>query len=163
LNLNQFRYKKGFTLLELLIAIAIVAILVTLALPNKSNGITRTHINESIKLVELYKPVISASYYATGTFPKDNEAANIPSANKILGNYVSSVYLELGAFHLEFGNKIHPSLAGKTLSIRPIYVEGSQDSPVSWICGNDSVPDNMSAGGENKTDIGNEHLPLACR
>ncbi|TQV66701.1 prepilin-type N-terminal cleavage/methylation domain-containing protein [Exilibacterium tricleocarpae] len=154
---------RGFTLIEMVVVLAVVAILLTLALPDSSRTIVRTQMRESLKLIEHYQPLISAGYRSTGVFPADNEAAGIPPADKIIGNYVTAIVLEKGAFHLQFGNKIRNDLDGKRLSIRPVYVPNSPQSPVSWICGNDSIPTGMAAAGSNRTDIDSEFLPFHCR
>ncbi|MBN4055163.1 pilin [bacterium AH-315-K03] len=154
---------NGFTLIEVLVVMAIIAILSMIALPSKTGVITRTQITESIKLVEDYKAVVALVYKSTGDFPMSNDEAGLPAAEKIKGNYVTRVDINHGGFHIVFGAKIRGDLAGKILSIRPIYVEDSLNSPISWICGNDSVPDGMSVSGENNTDIDLQYLPIRCR
>ena len=153
----------GFTLIEMIVVLAVVAILLTLALPDNSGAIVRTQVRESVNLLDGLQPAVADRYRLTGEFPRDNEAAGIPPAEKIKGNFVSQVVLRKGAFHIEFGNKIRADLAGKRLSVRPVYVQDSPQSPVSWICGNDSVPAGMAAAGENHTDIDINFLPYSCR
>ena len=96
-------------------------------------------------------------------FLKNNQEAGIPPADKLLGNYVDRIELLDGAFHIHFGNKAHNSITNKTLSIRPIVVNGSPESPISWICGLARIPEGMSAAGENRTDIDIKDLPILCR
>ena len=155
--------QQGFTLVEMLVVLAVLAVLLTLALPDTGSAVVRAQIQDSLKLIENYRPLVSARYASSGTFPRDNAAAGIPPADKIIGNFVTEVVLDNGAFHLRLGNKIRPALAGRWLSVRPIYVEDSLQSPVSWICGNDSIPAGMRAAGSNQTDLAAKYLPLSCR
>lgn len=155
--------KLGFSLIEMLIAISVIAILLTLAMPSSNNRAMRVKIAESIELIDIYKPMIEQFYYANGSFPSNNKEAKIPEPNKIAGNYVTDVIVEEGALHIVLGNKIFNKYAGKKLTIRPIYMKGSPASPVSWICGYDEPPKEMVAAGENHTDLELELLPIKCR
>jgi type IV pilus assembly protein PilA len=153
----------GFTLIEMLVVLAVIAILSMLAIPNKSGVVVRTQVNESIKLIEDYKTMVNLIYKTTGSFPATNSDAGVPEPDKIKGNYVSQVDLVNGSFNIVFGAKIRSELEGKVISIRPIYVEGSPTSPVSWICGNDAIPNGMLAAGDNHTDLPSHYLPIKCR
>lgn len=154
---------KGFTLIELLIVIAIIAILALIAMPSPDPTIARRQVIESMELVEDYKKLVAFYHKSTQVFLKDNKEAGIPAADKLLGNYVDRIDFKNGAFHLHFGNKAHPSIKNKTLSIQPIMVDGSPESPLSWICGKAAVPAGMKAVGENRTDLELKDLPLTCR
>ncbi|HCS64563.1 MAG TPA: prepilin-type cleavage/methylation domain-containing protein [Cellvibrio sp.] len=154
---------KGFTLIELLIVIAIIAILALIAMPSPDPTIARRQVIESMELVEDYKKLVAFYHKSTQVFLKDNKEAGIPAADKLLGNYVDRIDYKDGAFHLHFGNKAHPSIKNKTLSIQPIMVDGSPESPISWICGKAAVPAGMKAVGENRTDLELKDLPLNCR
>ena len=153
----------GFTLIEILIVLSIIAILLTLAMPNSNNRIMRMRVAESMELIDIYKPNIEQFYYANNAFPLDNKTAGIPEPSKIIGNYFTGVILEQGALHIVLGNKIYSDLVGKKITIRPIYVDDSPNSPVSWICGYDEAPKEMVAAGPNLTDLKLEFLPIKCR
>lgn len=162
-NILHRKNKLGFSLIEMLIAISVIAILLTLAMPNTNNRAVRAKIAESIELIDIYKPVIEQFYYSNGSFPSNNKEANIPEPEKIAGNYITKVIVEDGALHIVLGNKIFNQHAGKKLTIRPIYMKGSPASPVSWICGYDEPPKEMSAAGLNYTNLELELLPIKCR
>jgi len=153
---------KGFTLIEMLVVISIIAILALMAMPSQLNSINQKKVKETIELVEPFKANIRSFYELNGDFPEDNVAAAMPDADKIIGNYLTSLTVEEGVMHLTFGNKLK-SLEGQKLSIYPVYVDGSPTSPISWICGLDQVPDGMTAAGSNQTNVKRAYLPLSCR
>ena len=152
----------GFTLLEMLAVLAVMAILLLISLPSFESKNTRTQIIESIELIKPLKESIALFYLAEHKFPRTNQEAGIPKAEFLIGNYVQAIVLENGAFHITFGNKVHSKLKNKTLSIRPMVVKDSPESPISWLCGNDAAPEGMIAVGANKTDIANSNLPMNC-
>ncbi|WP_323814600.1 pilin [Cellvibrio sp. NN19] len=153
----------GFTLIEMMVVIAIIAVLALIAMPSPDPTIARRQVVESMELVDNYKKLVTFYHQSTQTFLQDNNEAGIPAADKLLGNYVDRIDLKQGAFHIHFGNKAHANIKNKTLSIQPIMVTGSPESPISWICGKAAVPQGMQAVGENRTDLELKDLPLNCR
>lgn len=154
---------NGFTLIEMLVVVAIIAILALIAMPSPDPAIARRQVTESMELIEDYKKLVAFYHKSAQAFLKDNKEAGIPVADKLLGNYVDRIDLKNGAFHIHFGNKAHPAIKNKTISIQPIMVDGSPESPISWICGKAAVPAGMKAVGENRTDLELKDLPLNCR
>lgn len=155
--------QRGFTLIEIIIVLAVIAILATIALPSTTPVTARKQIVESLELIENYKKLVSYYYDTNYILLKDNKMAGIPVAEKLLGNYVDYIELKNGAFHLHFGNKANAVIKNRILSVRPITVKGSPQSPMSWVCGMSAVPDNMEVSGENRTNIELINLPLNCR
>jgi type IV pilus assembly protein PilA len=155
--------RQGFTLIEMLVVLGIIAILSMLALPTFEPTVPRRQVVESIELAEDFKKVVRAYYQLSRSFPKDNAAAAIPNAENLLGNYVDRIDLNQGAFHLHFGMKAHASIKGKTLTIRPILVRDSPDSPISWLCGHSAIPTGMYSSADNRTSVEPKFLPFECR
>lgn len=153
----------GFSLLELMIVIAIVAILALIAIPGVPDKLIRERIVDSIRLADIVKAPIAASWAATGKLPVDNAAAGLPVADKIVNDYISSVAVESGAIQITFGNQANVAISGKVLSLRPGVVEGAKIVPISWVCGDADPPGQMTARGLNKTSVAARYLPLQCR
>jgi len=154
---------SGFSLLELMIALAVVTIVVMAALPSREGEIDKVAVAETIGLVAPYKLQVAEHYQNFGEFPANNEVAGLPPANLLQGNYLQSVTIENGAVHMELGNKIRPELQGKIVSLRPIFVPGVPGAPISWVCGRDTVPGDMIAAGPDRTTLEAFRLPVQCR
>ena len=146
----------------MLVVLAIISILLTIAIPSSEGKVDKIRIRETIKLISLYKDSVAAFYTANGVFPETNEQAGIPEPEKIIGNYLSSVAIENGGLNLMLGNKINSRLQEKILTIRPVFVPESPLSPISWICGYDSIPEGMESPSSNNTNIERQFLPIEC-
>ncbi|MEP7330306.1 MAG: pilin [Betaproteobacteria bacterium] len=153
----------GFSLMEVTIALAIVGILATLAVPSFQNSIVRDQIVTAVPLANLAKKPVEAMWAAAQALPADNAAAGIPAANKIVSNLVSAVTVQDGAIHITFGNNAHGLISGKVLTLRPAVVDDAAVVPVAWICGFAPTPDKMTVKGENHTDVPMNVLPFNCQ
>ncbi len=99
----------------------------------------------------------------THTLLPDNASAGLPSADKVVNNFIKRTTIENGVIQLTFGNRATPLLQDKTLSLRPAVIDDAQVVPITWVCGYANAPANMTLKGDNKTTIDAKFLPVQCR
>ncbi|EPI6222612.1 pilin [Neisseria gonorrhoeae] len=158
--------QKGFTLIELMIVIAIVGILAAVALPAYQDYTARAQVSEAILLAEGQKSAVTEYYLNNGEWPEDNDKAGVASASKIIGKYVKEVKVEKGVVTAQMKpDGVNKEIQGKKLSLWA----KRQDGSVKWFCGqpvtrankaNDTVAD---ATGKDNEKINTKHLPSTCR
>jgi len=149
--------------MEILIALAIVGILATLAMPGLYNGLVRDQVVESGPLIDTARKKVAAYWAGSGTMPATNHDAGLPAPDKLVGNYVRSIVVRDGVIDVEFGNKASGALAGKILSFRPAVVEDTPMVPVAWVCAGAASPSGMTVRGDDRTNVAPAVLPVNCR
>ncbi len=150
-------------MIELMVVVGIVAILAMMAVPSYQNKFVRDQIVEALPLADIAKAPIAVSWAVLQSLPSDNASAGLPSADRIVNNFISSVLVQDGAIHVTFGNRANGVIKGKVLTLRPGVVEDAPIVPVTWVCGYAAGPGKMTIKGENKTDIPPSYLPFICR
>ncbi|HFC6294967.1 TPA: pilin, partial [Neisseria meningitidis] len=154
--------QKGFTLIELMIVIAIVGILAAVALPAYQDYTARAQVSEAILLAEGQKSAVTEYYLNHGIWPGDNSSAGVASSSTIKGKYVKSVEVKNGvvtATMLSTG--VNNEIKGKKLSLWA----KRQDGSVKWFCGQpvtrDKAKDDAvtAATGKGTANINTKHLP----
>ena len=157
------RASAGFTWIELMFVVAVIAILALMAIPGMQENMLKKQVKEGMELADLAKKGVQAAYTLAGEFPNNNAAAGIPPSHKIVGNLVKEVKVEDGAITLTFGNNASKVLEGKHLTLRPAVVAGEPMVPIAWVCHGAPPPKGMEVRGKNETDIALVNLPLECR
>ncbi|EMS6775743.1 pilin [Neisseria gonorrhoeae] len=157
--------QKGFTLIELMIVIAIVGILAAVALPAYQDYTARAQVSEAILLAEGQKSAVTEYYLNHGKWPANNTSAGVASASDIKGKYVKSVTVAKGVVTAQMASTgVNKEIQGKRLSLWAKRQAGS----VKWFCGQ---PVTRNAGNANNDDvtadtagkIETKHLPSTCR
>ncbi|HID7643217.1 TPA: pilin [Neisseria meningitidis] len=155
--------QKGFTLIELMIVIAIVGILAAVALPAYQDYTARAQVSEAILLAEGQKSAVTEYYLNHGEWPANNSSAGVAtSASDIKGKYVQSVEVAKGVITATMlSTGVNKEIQGKKLSLWAKRQNGS----VKWFCGQPVTrannADDVTADGNDKIDT--KHLPSTCR
>ncbi|ENW2301221.1 pilin, partial [Neisseria gonorrhoeae] len=124
--------QKGFTLIELMIVIAIVGILAAVALPAYQDYTARAQVSEAILLAEGQKSAVTEYYLNNGEWPKDNTSAGVASSSSIKGKYVQKVEVNNGVVTAQMKpSGVNNEIKGKKLSLWGRREDGS----VKWFCG----------------------------
>ncbi|HHX3306311.1 pilin [Neisseria meningitidis] len=164
--------QKGFTLIELMIVIAIVGILAAVALPAYQDYTARAQVSEAILLAEGQKSAVTEYYLNHGEWPANNSSAGVAtSASDIKGKYVKEVEVKNGVITATMlSTGVNKEIQGKKLSLWA----KRQDGSVKWFCGqpvtraannadNDEVTAAAAANGKDTANIDTKHLPSTCR
>ncbi|MEY6520800.1 pilin [Neisseria gonorrhoeae] len=157
--------QKGFTLIELMIVIAIVGILAAVALPAYQDYTARAQVSEAILLAEGQKSAVTEYYLNNGEWPADNGAAGVASSSSIKGKYVKEVKVENGVVTAKMASSgVNKEIQGKKLSLWARRENGS----VKWFCGQPVTRDKAVTDDAVKDVTGNDkietkHLPSTCR
>ncbi|EMT9981116.1 pilin [Neisseria gonorrhoeae] len=156
--------QKGFTLIELMIVIAIVGILAAVALPAYQDYTARAQVSEAILLAEGQKSAVTEYYLNNGKWPENNTSAGVASASDIKGKYVKEVEVKNGVVTATMlSSGVNKEIQGKKLSLWG----RRQDGSVKWFCGQpvkrDNAKDNDDVTKDDAGKIETKHLPSTCR
>ena len=154
---------RGFSMIEVVMVMAVIAILALIAVPSFLDRNVRLQVQEGMLLAEIAEKAVGDFYLKAGELAANNEAVKLPPKQKIVSNYVSEVSVDAGAVTITFGNNVNSAVAGKRLTRRPAIGKDEPTIPVSWLCNNAAVPNEMKVMGENRTNIPNKWLPAQCR
>lgn len=135
----------GFTLIELMIVVAIIGILAAIAIPAYQDYTIRAQVTEGLNLAQKAKTAIWEFYSNYGTLPADNAAAFIRAPGTITGNYVTKVSIASGVVTVVYGNRANIAIKNATLSLSPT----TQGNNLKWTCRSSSLT--------------GRYLPAICR
>ena len=146
--MNVQRTPSGFTLIELMIVVAIIAVLAAIAVPGYQAFIIRAQVSEGMALASAAKVSMVEYKAARSGWPSDNDAAGMSPASDIRGKYVSGVDVGTppGRITVTFGGQAHPLLAGSTL----VFSATSNNGSLDWTC-----------RGKGTVDV--RYVPTSCR
>ena len=164
------KLQKGFTLIELMIVVAIIGILAAIAIPAYQDYTIRAQVSEGMNLAAAAKAAVAESFLNRGVAPATRTAAGMsPNAVDTGGKYVTGVDVVNGVIQITYGGtEVNAQIAGQTLFIVP-YV--TADNSVAWRCGaaiqpvgaTGVMPGAAAGGGTLAGATFVKYLPSACR
>ena len=171
--------QKGFTLIELMIVVAIIGILAAIAIPAYQDYTIRAQVTEGLNLAGAVKAEIAEFYAQNGAWPLNlgpgvntlgHTATEVPS-----GKYVSSIAVTNGLITVNYSNaggfQSNANLNGQSLGLQPKLsgAAATGNNDVVWVCGNKAAPTAVhdpavaAAAATTVTTISNKYLPANCR
>jgi len=158
------KIQQGFTLIELMIVVAIIGILAAIAIPAYQDYTIRAQVTEGLNLASAVKAAVAETYADRGAWPANLAAVGI--VNATTGKYVSGMAINNGTIVITYGLQANAAnLAGQTLSLKPLV---SANDDVIWICGLGATPAGAveaasGASGAVATSLVAKYMPSNCR
>ena len=140
--------QQGFTLIELMIVVAIIGILAAIAIPAYQDYTIRAQVSEGLNLSGGAKAAVTEYFQDRGVMPTGNAQAGLAPAGNIQGKYVASVSVGNvdGVITVTYGNDAHTTIATNSVTLT---ANTTQAGSVQWDCAGVGILD--------------KHLPAACR
>jgi type IV pilus assembly protein PilA len=166
------KLQQGFTLIELMIVVAIIGILAAIAIPAYQDYTIRAQVSEGLNLAAAAKAAVAESFLNTGSAPANRTQAGMSAnAADTQGKYVTSVNVVNGLITVMYGNEANAQITGDTVTLTPYE---SVDLSVVWRCNAAPVPGTpgFSVIGTSATattptyaagSIDAKYTPSACR
>jgi type IV pilus assembly protein PilA len=164
--------QKGFTLIELMIVVAIIGILAAIAIPAYQDYTIRSQVTEGLNLASSLQTGVAESFANTGVWPLDITAAGGTAASLPSGKYVNNVIVTNGTITVTYGNatataaggQANANLLAKTLLLQPTL---SPNNDVIWNCGLKaavgSQPSGTASPVATTSTVLPKYLPQSCR
>jgi type IV pilus assembly protein PilA len=169
-RVQQQSRESGFTLLELMIVVAIIGILASMAIPAYQSYVIRAQVAEGVNLAAGSQAPLVAAFLDSGNAPANRAAAGLSvNAADTAGTFVTSIDVVTGSLVVTYGYKANALIAGLTITLTPYE---TAESGVFWRCGSAPAPVGMNplgtAGGGTAAvyvapTVPDQFLPATCR
>ena len=160
--------QKGFTLIELMIVVAIIGILAAIAIPAYQDYTIRSQVSEGLTLSADIKAGIAEYLAQTGSWPANLVEVGLgsnPAAKD--ARYVSQIDVNTGTIQITYGRDANSRIQGDRLDLQPMV---NLNGDVVWVCGNADDPANGNADPgdgtvsvDGATTVADKHMPASCR
>ncbi|MDH3509620.1 MAG: pilin [Gammaproteobacteria bacterium] len=157
------KVQQGFTLIELMIVVAIIGILAAIAIPAYQDYTIRAQVTEGMNMAAAAKAAVAETWNARGVAPLNRTVAGMTAnATDTSGKYVTGVAVAAGEIIISYGNTAHTNITGATLVLTPYL---SVDNSVSWQCAFGLPPAGavVMGAGPTASAIQERYLPSNCR
>ena len=163
------KVQQGFTLIELMIVVAIIGILAAIAIPAYQDYTIRSQVTEGLNLASAVKTGVAETFANTGVWPADLDGAGGDNDNPPSGKYVEEITVSNGTITITFGNDANAQLTstGAILTLQPMV---SANDDVIWLCGYYTgagvvgMTDPASGPSDGgASDVLPKYLPQSCR
>ncbi|CAK0779692.1 type IV pilus assembly protein PilA [Gammaproteobacteria bacterium] len=163
------RTQQGFTLIELMIVVAIIGILAAVAIPAYQDYSIRSQTSEGISMAEEPKGAITDFWNTTGKLPPNASSAGVANATSLQGTYVSSIAVANGKISVTFGNKANSKLGANGVNLLEFIPYANAVGNLVWVCGKAIAPPSgthsivSNAPAVDATTVNARFLPAVCR
>jgi type IV pilus assembly protein PilA len=168
--ISSTHQQQGFTLIELMIVVAIIGILASVAISSYQTYTIRAQVSEGLNLAGSALTPVTNFFMETGEAPQNrSEAGMSTNGTDTFGTYVRSIEVEDGRVNITYGNKANAIIGNAVLTMTPYE---TSDGSVFWRCGSSAAPSggallgSVNGGNAATYDAGtveSRYLPTSCR
>jgi type IV pilus assembly protein PilA len=158
--------QKGFTLIELMIVVAIIGILAAIAIPAYQDYTVRAQVTEGLNLAAAVKAGVAESFANSGAWPVDLTGAGGNNATPPSGKYVTGVTVGTGTISIVYGGQANTAALAAGANLLTLTPVLSTNNDVIWVCGYKAAPAGavlVPAAAAVVTTVLPKYLPSNCR